>query len=216
MRKILVLFFLFITFSAVAQPQIKGGLEAFIKANLIYPPYSLQNCLEGSVTIAFKLTKAGEVYQSSVQSGIGTDLDDEALRLIRRSTGKWIMPAGYDTSVVVIAPVNFKLEGYNCGNRTKADKQRAIAAYQASEGLTDAILNFYKNKEAGTYKKEEEARFLQLKKELGYDKVFMERKIAAGMKKLEQNDKQGACEDFQFVKHMGFDLADQYLKKYCP
>jgi len=216
MKKILVLFFLFITFSAVAQPHIKGGLEAFIKSNLIYPPYSLQNCLEGNVTIAFKLNKDGQVYQSKVQSGIGTDLDDEALRLIRRSSGKWIMPAGYDTSAVVIAPVNFKLEGYDCGNRTKAEKQRIIAAYQASMGLTEAILNFYKNKEAGHYKKEEEARFLQLKKELGYDEEFMERKIADGMKKLQQNDKEGACEDFLFVKHMGFDLADQQLKKYCP
>lgn len=216
MKKILILFFLFITFSAMAQPQIKGGLEAYIKTNLVYPPYSLRNCLEGNVTIAFKLTKDGEVYQSSVQSGIGTDLDDEALRLIRRSTGKWIMPAGYDTSSVVIAPVNFKLEGSNCGNRTTADKRRAIAAYQASEGLTEAILNFYKNKEAGKFQKEEEARFLQLKKELGYDQAFMEKKIASGLKKIKQNDKQGACEDFYFVKHMGFDLADQHLKKYCP
>jgi TonB family protein len=216
MRKILVVFFLFITFSAVAQPEIKGGLESFIKANLIYPPYSLQNCLEGNVTIAFKLTKDGDVYNSKIQSGIGTDLDNEALRLIRRSTGKWIMPAGYDTSAVLIVPVNFKLEGYNCGNRTKADKQRAIAAYQASEGLTDAILNFYKNKKAGNYKKEEEKRFLQLKKELGYDKAFMEGKIKDGMRKIKQNDLQGACEDFLFVKNMGFDLADEYLEKYCP
>ena len=215
MRKILVLFFLFITFSSFAQPEIKGGLEAYIKANLIYPAYSLQNCLEGNVTIAFKLNKKGEVCQSKIQSGIGADLDDEALRLIRRSTGKWIIPEGYDTSAVLVVPVNFKLEGYNCDSKSKADKQKAIAAYQAGKGLTAAILNFYKNKEAGNYKKEEEPRFLQLKKELGYDQAFMERKIAEGMKKLEQNDRQGACEDFLFVKHMGFDLADQHLQKYC-
>ena len=215
MRKILVLFFLFSTFSAFAQPEIKGGLEAYIRANLVYPSYSLQNCLEGRVTIAFKLSKAGEVYQSKVQSGIGTDLDDEALRLIRRSTGKWQVPQGFDTATVLIAPVNFKLEGAPCANRTKADRQRAIAAYQASKGLTSAILNFYKNKEAGNFKKEEEPRFLQLKEELGYDKAFMEKKIEEGMKKLKQRDHQGACEDFLFVKHMGFDLADQQLQQYC-
>ena len=215
MKKVLIVFFLFVTSFAVAQPQIKGGLEAFIKANLIYPPYSLQNCLEGKVTIAFKLTNKGEVFHSAIQSGIGTDLDDEALRLIRRSSGKWIMPAGYDTTSVVVVPVNFKLEGYNCANKSKAEIQRAIAAYQASEGLTNAILNFYKNKETGKYKKEEEARFVQLKEELGYDKAYMEDRIAAGRKKLKQNDKQGACEDFLFVKHMGFDLADQLIAQYC-
>lgn len=213
MRKVLIVFFLFVTSFAVAQPQIKGGLEAFIKANLIYPPYSLQNCLEGKVTIAFKLTSKGEVFHSAIQSGIGTDLDDEALRLIRRSTGKWIMPAGYDTTAVLVVPVNFKLEGYNCANKSKAEIQRAIAAYQASEGLTNAILNFYKNKGTGKYT--EEARFVQLKKELGYDEAYMEDRIDAGRKKLKQNDKQGACEDFLFVKHMGFDLADQLLTQYC-
>jgi len=216
MRKILVVFFLFVTFSAVAQPEMKGGLETFIKANLIYPAYSLRNCLEGNVTIAFQLNMEGKVYHSSIQSGIGTDLDDEALRLIRKSTGKWVVPADYDTTAVLIIPVNFKLEGYNCVNKSKAEIQQAINAYQSSLGLTNAILNFYKNKEAGKYNKQEEQRFLQLKTELGYDKSYMEEKIKEGLKKIKDKDKQGACEDFLFVKHMGFDLADQLLQQYCP
>ncbi|MET3114690.1 TonB family protein [Pedobacter sp. CG_S7] len=216
MRKILLLFFLFATFSAVAQPAIKGGLETFIKVNLVYPAFSLRNCLEGNVTIAFQLNKDGEVYHSFIQSGIGTDLDDEALRLIRKSSGKWVIPADYDTTAVLIIPVNFKLESYNCVNKSKAEIQQAINAYQSSLGLTNAILNFYKNKEAGKYKKEEEQRFLQLKTELGYDKAYMEAKIKEGMKKLKEKDRQGACEDFLFVKHMGFDLADKLLQQYCP
>jgi TonB family protein len=215
MRKILFAFFLLLSATAVAQPAIKGGLETFIKENLVYPPYSLTNCLEGTVTIAFKLNKNGAVYNSAIKSGIGTDLDDEALRLIRRSTGKWVMPAQYDTTAVILVPVNFKLEGYNCGYRTKAEIQRVIAAYKANEGMTDAILNFYKNKAAGKYKKEEEARFVQLKKDLGYDEAYMQERIAEGKKKLKQKDQQGACEDFLFVKHMGYDLADKLLAQYC-
>lgn len=215
MRKLIILFFLFISVSVAAQPELKGGLETFIKANLIYPSYSLQNCIEGNVTIAFKLNKHGEVFSSSVKSGLGTDLDDEALRLIRRSTGKWRIPEGYDTTALLVVPVNFKLEGYSCGNKSKAEIQQAIAVYQANQALTNAILNFYKNRASGNGHQEEESRFLQLKNELGYDEAYMKNKIDEGIKKLKQKDKQGACEDFFFVKHMGFDLADKLLAEYC-
>ncbi|WP_432714504.1 energy transducer TonB [Pedobacter sp.] len=216
MRQFLTLLFLLSTTLVVAQPKIKGGLDNFIKTNLHYPSYSMRNCLEGSITIAFKLSKQGRVYQSRVQSGIGTDLDEEALRLIRKSSGQWMMPAGYDTTTVLVVPVNFKLQGYDCNQKSKVEKQQAVAAYQAGEGLTDAILNFYRNKEAGTYKKEDESRFLKLKEELGYNKAYMEGKIEDALRKIKQKDQEGACEDLLFVKHMGFDLADELLKKYCP
>jgi TonB family protein len=215
MRKILVTIFLFLNAVAYAQPAIKGGLEAFIRNNLVYPVYSLHNCIDGQVKIAFKLNQAGEVVQSSIQAGIGTDLDDEALRLIRKSSGKWIIPAGYDSTALVVVPVNFKLDNANCRNKSKASIRQAIAAYQSQQGLEDAILNYYRNKEAGKADAVEEKRYIALKKELGYDQAYMERRIEMGEKKLKQNDKQGACEDFQFVKYMGFDLADELLKQHC-
>ena len=215
MRKILVFIFLFFSAAAFAQPAIKGGLEAYIRSNLVYPAYSLQNCIDGQVKIAFKLNQSGDVIYSNVQSGLGTDLDQEALRLIRKSTGKWIIPAGYDTTAVVVVPVNFKLEGANCSFKSKVTVQQAINAYQSQQGLEDAILTYYRNKAAGKANAAEENRYVALKKELGYDKAYMERKIEMGQKKLEQNDRQGACEDFHFVKYMGFDLADELIKQHC-
>lgn len=215
MRKILVTVFLLCSVTAFAQPQLKGGLEAYILSNLVYPVYSLQNCIDGQVKIAFQLNQAGEVTYSAIQSGVGTDLDEEALRLIRKSTGKWLMPEGYDTTALVVVPVNFKLDNPNCRNKNRASVQQAIAAYQSQQGLEDAILNYYRNKEAGNANAAEEKRYIELKKELGYDQAYMERKIKKGEKKLEQNDKQGACEDFQFVKYMGFNLADELLKQHC-
>lgn len=215
MVRILLAFFVLSAFTLKAQPVIKGGLEAFVIANHVYPRYSLHNCIQGTVTISFKLNKSGEVYYSRINSGIGTDLDDEALRLIRMSSGKWLVPQSHDTAVSLIAPINFSLSGYNCSDKDPQEINRAILAYRSNAALSNSILNFYRNKEKGSYKKEEEARFVALRNELGYDDEYLKERIRDGLKKLKQKDRQGACEDFLFVKYMGSDLADEMLAEYC-
>ncbi|MNK05697.1 Gram-negative bacterial tonB protein [compost metagenome] len=215
MTRILLAFFVLSAFTLKAQPVIKGGLEKFVTANNIYPRYSLHNCIQGTVIISFKVNKGGEVYESKVSSGIGTDLDDEALRLIRMSSGKWIVPQDHDTTVSLIAPIKFNLSGYDCDQKRPEDIKRAIIAYKTSEDLTNSIQNFYKNKEKGTYREDEEPRFVALKEELGYDDAYFKERISDGLKKIKQKDKQGACEDFLFVKYMGSNLANEMLEKYC-
>jgi len=215
MKTILALFLFFIGLSVKAQPVLKGGLETFIQTNIIYPAFSLQNCIQGKINISFKVNHAGKVYTSKVSSGLGIDLDQEALRLIRLTSGKWQVPDHYDTTYVLIAPVNFTLSGGDCNIVNAGQKNRAIAAYKANEGLTDVITNFYRNKALGNYNGADEGRITALRKELGYDDAYLEKIIKQGQKKLKQKDKQGACEDFLFVKHMGSTLADELLGKYC-
>ncbi|MEQ7802419.1 TonB family protein [Pedobacter sp. ASV1-7] len=215
MIRILFAFLVCFTFTLKAQPVIKGGLESFATSNSVYPRYSLNNCIQGTVTISFKLNSAGEVYYSKISSGMGTDLDDEALRLIRLSSGKWVVPKNHDTAVSLIAPIKFSLATYSCRDRNPQDIQRAIEAYRSNEELVNSIQNFYRNKEKGTAVEAEEHRFVALKKELGYNDEYYRARIKDGLKKLKQKDKQGACEDFLFVKHMGSDLADEMLEKYC-
>lgn len=202
---------------AKAQPNIKGGLESFVTSHTVYPPYSMQNCIQGKVDIAFKLNHKGEIYFSEVRNGMGIDLDDEALRLIRISSGKWTVPADYDTTLVNLVPVNFRLPaGFGCEGKTNTEIQLAISRYQADQGMTNAVLNFYRNKEKGKTTAEEEAKINALKVELGYDDTYFQERINQGLEKLKQKDKQGACEDFQFVKYMGSPLADELLKQHCP
>lgn len=216
MAKILIFLLVLAGFSGMAQqPLLEGGLEAFLRANTVYPSYSKANCIEGRVVVNFKLDRNGRIFNSFVKSGIGTDLDDEALRLVRMSSGKWKIPEGYDTTYVLVVPVNFKLEGYDCGNKSKAEILQAINTYKSSDALTNAVLNFYINKEKGTFNPADEVKILVLRKELGYDEAYMQQRIKDGMTKLKQKDQEGACEDFLFVKHMGFDLADEQLLKYC-
>lgn len=144
MARIFLVFFLLSGLSLNAQPVLKGGLESFVANNKVYPLYSLQNCIDGSVTIGFKLNKNGEVYYSEIRKGVGTDLDDEALRLIRTSSGRWTVPQDHDSTVVIIAPINFKLSGYDCANKSKEEILEAIRNYKNNRGLTDAVLNFYR------------------------------------------------------------------------
>lgn len=215
MKRIFTICLLFLGLYTKAQPVIKGGLENFISSNIIYPAYSYQNCIQAGISVSFKLNRSGEVYFSKVSSGPGIDLDDEALRLIRLSSGKWKVPDDYDTTYVLIAPVNFKLSSEDCNRVSQSEMNKAIAAYKANAGLTDAITNFYRNKAAGKYNEAEEPKILALKKELGYDDEYLLKKIKEGEKKLKQKDRQGACEDFLFVKYMGSTLADQLLEQYC-
>ncbi len=215
MVRILLVFLLFLTSSLKAQPVLKGGLEAFVIANHVYPRYSLHNCIQGTVNISFKLNQNGEVYFSKIISGIGTDLDDEALRLIRMSSGKWLIPENHDTTMSLIAPLKFSLSGYNCDAKDPQEISRAILSYKTKEALSNSILNFYRNKEKGMFKIKEEARFVALKQELGYDDAYFQERIRDGLKKLKQKDKQGACEDFTFVKYMGSGLADEMIAKHC-
>jgi TonB family protein len=215
MKKILTVLLFFIGLSVKAQPVLKGGLETFIQSNIIYPAFSLQNCIQGKINISFKVNRAGEVYSSKVSSGLGIDLDQEALRLIRLTSGKWQVPDHYDTTIVLIAPVNFTLSGGDCNTVDPQQKNRAVAAYKANEGLTDVITNFYRHKAQGDYNEADEGRITALRKELGYDDAYLEKIIIQGQKKLKQKDRQGACEDFLFVKYMGSALADELLEKYC-
>lgn len=215
MKRIFTACLLLLVLSVKAQPVIKGGLENFISSNIIYPAYSYQNCIQAGISVSFKLNRSGEVYFSKVSSGPGIDLDDEALRLIRLSSGKWKVPDDYDTTYVLIAPVNFKLSSEDCNRVSQSEMNKAIAAYKANAGLTDAITNFYRNKAAGKYNEAEEPKILALKKELGYDDEYLLKRIKEGEKKLKQKDRQGACEDFLFVKYMGSTLADQLLEQYC-
>ena len=216
MKKLLTLCLLCCTSVAMAQLQFKtgkSGFTTFLRDKMIYPQFSKDNCIQGTVNISFKLDEHGNVYSSKVNKGILSELDDEALRLIRLSSGKWQVPAGYDTTASVIVLVNFKLSGYNCEGKSSSAIQEAIRSYQAEEGLTNSVINFYKNIDQA--KPGQEAQIIAIKNLLGIDDEYLQSRINSGLKKLKQGDKQGACEDFLFVKNMGSQMADNYLAKYC-
>ncbi|MDF3077081.1 MAG: energy transducer TonB [Sphingobacteriaceae bacterium] len=200
------------------RPEFKGGaqkLNYFITSNMVYPEFAKQNCLQGTIQVNFKLGKTGKVYDSFVQKGFGVDLDKEALRIVRLTSGKWVVPAGYDTTVAIVLPINFSLQEYKCEQRSPEDINAAIAAYQARESMTKAVTNFYQKKYAGQADIEDEAKIMQLKVELGFDDAFISRVLKQAQTKIKQGDKESACEDFNFIHNIGSVKADKLIAQYC-
>lgn len=200
------------------QPQFKGGpksLASFIINNQIYPEYSKANCIQGTIYVRFKLDRQGRVYNSDIEKGLGVDLDDEALRLIRLSSGRWIVPAGHDTTQAIVLPVNFSLKEYSCEQQPRDEINAAITAYRTRLNLTKAIVNFYQKKAAGEYIKGDEQNILELKAQLGYNDKYISQLLKQAQRKLKQKDRQGACEDLIFIRNLGSDKADDLISKNC-
>ncbi len=200
------------------EPTFKGGqksLKSFIDNNLIYPEFAKENCLQGTIQVSFKLTKEGRIYDSGIHKGFGIDLDIEALRIVRLTSGKWIMPASHDTLISLVLPVNFALRDFKCEQRSKEDINAAINAYQARLGLNSAIFNFYDKKALGIYDQADEARILALKSQLGYDEKFIDRLLKQAQRKLKQDDVEGACEDAQMIRRLGSIKSASLIAQNC-
>lgn len=199
-------------------PVFKGGhraLENFISGHIVYPGYSKQNWIQGTVQVSFNLTHKGKVFGQKIHKGFGIDLDDEALRIIRLTSGKWVVPAGFDTTSTMTIPITFSLQDYNCAGRSQSDIRDAINAYRAQEELAGAITNFYEKKETGNYSPGDEQKIEKLKEQLGYNDEFIADLISQAKRKIKQGDKEGACEDLKFIKKIGSNQADELIKENC-
>ena len=201
------------------QPQFKFGHESltkFIARSMIYPEYSKYHCLEGTIQVSFKLDRAGNIVNSKIHHGYGTDLDKEALRIVRLTSHRWVVPDSYDTNTEMILPISFSLNEYKCDQQSPDDISKAISDYKAQEDLTRAIVNFYQKKSSGVaVTKENEQEIAQLKTELGYDSRFIDRLLKQGIRKLKQNDRDGACEDFRLDHGLGSSKPDALIAKNC-
>ena len=218
MNLLIALFFLVSSFFVDEQPVFKGGqnkLTLFIYNNLIYPDYSRDNCIQGTIQVGFKLNQQGKIYHSEVKKGFGIDLDQEALRLVRLTSGNWIMPVNHDTTISMVLPVNFSLKNYKCEDRSKEEINAAIYAYNGREGLKKVVFNYYDLKRKGKNNPADEARIEAIKMQLGFDNEYIEQLLKQAQQKLKQGDAQGACEDFLTIRLLGSDLSAQFIEQHC-
>jgi TonB family protein len=201
-----------------ASPEFKGGtrnLNSFITRNLVYPEYSKQNCIQGTVQVSFQLNKQGTIFGSRIEKGFGVDLDVEALRIVRLTSGRWNVPASFDTTQAIVIPINFALSEYNCEAHSTDEIKAAIAAYKARQDLTKGVINFYARKAAGSFSASDEAKIEELKQQLGYDQRYFDQLLRQGQQKLKQGDKEAACEDFNLIRNLGSDKSKKFLADFC-
>ena len=102
-------------FVAVEQPaEFPGGAAAMMKwlsNNIRYPESAQQNVISGRVVVKFVVEKDGSIGQPSIVKGVDRDLDQEALRVVKRMP-KW-QPGknnGQPVRSYFNLPVTFRLQ----------------------------------------------------------------------------------------------------------
>ncbi|WP_158534854.1 energy transducer TonB [Mucilaginibacter hurinus] len=200
------------------QPVFRGGdnaLKAFISGKIVYPEYSRQNCISGTIQVRFRLDKTGRVTDAVIHQGLGIDLDDEALRVVKLTSGKWDVPAGYNTATRIVLPVSFTADQTRCNNITTSESDRAIQTYKNRQNLEDVVIHYYKSKQQGKADTASEATIVNLKKQLGFDDELITELLAQADSKFKQEDRVGACEDWMFIRNIGSTRADKFIDRYC-
>lgn len=102
-------------FVAVEQPaEFKGGQAALMKwlsNNIRYPEAAQQNNVQGRVIVKFVVEKDGSIGNPTIVKGVDRDLDQEALRVVRKMP-KW-QPGknnGQPVRSYFNLPVTFRLQ----------------------------------------------------------------------------------------------------------
>ena len=102
-------------FRAVEQmPQFPGGdaeLMKFLRDNIVYPAMAQENNVQGKVIVQFVVTKTGDIGEVKVGKSVDRDLDNEAVRLVKKLP-KFIPGRmnGQAVNVWYTLPVQFKLQ----------------------------------------------------------------------------------------------------------
>ncbi|MBT8399820.1 MAG: M56 family metallopeptidase [Rhodothermia bacterium] len=90
-------------------PELEGGL-ASIQQELAYPEIAKKAGVEGRVVVQFVVDERGVVTDPKVVRGVGSGLDEEALRVVRRARFEPGMQAGKPVKVQLSLPITFKLD----------------------------------------------------------------------------------------------------------
>jgi len=90
----------------------EDAFREYIAKNLMYPQVALDNGIFGKVFVQFVIDQKGNVIDLQVVRGTDPSLDNEALRLIKSTSGMWT-PGKQGNKFVKVRytfPIHFKLQ----------------------------------------------------------------------------------------------------------
>jgi TonB family protein len=128
-------------------PSVYGGKtewKRFIHDHLIYPEVELKEKTEGTVLIAFVVTKEGKSVNAKIVESVTPDIDKEAMRLL--SLIEWF-PSGKDGIEVDVnhsVEINFSVSKYK-----KWVKERGFEKRLFTDIPADTSLAVYERAEQG-------------------------------------------------------------------
>jgi TonB family protein len=97
------------------QPEFDGGIPAlmiFLGSNIRYPTQAMRRNVSGKVYVSFVVCQDGSLCDYTLLKGIGEGCDEEALRVVKAMSGKWLpgQQRGQKVRVKYNLPVSFVLE----------------------------------------------------------------------------------------------------------
>ena len=93
-------------------PGGEAGLNKFISQNIVYPKQAIDTGAHGTVYVVFIVNRNGSVSElSTIGRKIGFGLEEEALRVIKATSGKWKPAMQRDKAVRMRfrIPIRFQL-----------------------------------------------------------------------------------------------------------
>ncbi|MEN8122457.1 MAG: M56 family metallopeptidase [Bacteroidota bacterium] len=92
-------------------PGGQDGLRKFLALNLKYPEKAREGSIEGRVYVKFLVTKEGAVDKVSIARGNDADLNEEAMRVVKLTSGQWTPgeQKGEKVNVWFTVPIQFSL-----------------------------------------------------------------------------------------------------------
>ena len=120
------------------------GFYLFVQQNLKYPVSSRNKCHQGILYVSFIVRKSGQLDSVYALNSIDEQIDAEAQRVVRLSSGTW-QPGEVDqqpVSVRLILPVTFRIGG-TCQRRVERAIRRGRKQH-SKENYSQAIAQFDK------------------------------------------------------------------------
>lgn len=92
-----------------------GGMQKFavyLRQNVVYPADARRGNIEGRVLVQFTINADGSIGNAKVPRGVTASLNDEAIRVIKQSSGRWVCEQifGVPVSASVVIPITFSLK----------------------------------------------------------------------------------------------------------
>ncbi len=178
--------------------QFKGGdneLHKYIVENTKYPKNAKQYCISGKVYVKFIVDSLGNLNTVEALNSLGYGCDEEAVRVIKSTTGKW-KPGIKNNKPINIAykiPIRFEANE-NCLPFYFEYLEAGDKLFEKDK-YHKAIIEYNKILEISPYNP---------------DALFKR-----GLSKLSISDTAGACYDWNKIPKVLNDKAKAYLLKYC-
>ncbi|MBA2612485.1 MAG: energy transducer TonB [Bacteroidetes bacterium] len=200
---------LFYLISSDSLPSFLYGPEQykrFVQINLTYPTKAMRNNIQGTVYLSFVVDTLGKVNNIKILKDIGGDCGIEAVKLIKQSSGIWKpgMDKGKKVNVLLNFPIKFKCESCPAsGSYSPNTDPNYLSKYYYDradeEFLADRYMTaiFYYTK--------------SLEQKPNYKDALSKR----GLVKLKNNDKKGACTDWNLAQKSGDDKVYELINKNC-